>query len=482
MGFSGGKIRPLLLPHKRASETVPQFRIDGVTLQKEEMLPLPNRASTRFICLYFLALLCLLSIRPFWLDEILQLVGSRCGLRALLTGYASHSAGQSPLGPVLQFPFVKLLGISRFAARLPSALASVLSCLGLLRLCKSCGVEAPVWTLAAFACLPLQLRYATEARPYELGLCIAVWATALAVEIIHSARIPLRSCTLYTVLAAAGVYTQPYTLFVILAHVAYAAVTVRNQILRLAVPALVAALLYLPWYLNSRTYWRSEVNAAELHFHFQAKLPLVIAREISGAGYLGALVLVCAMVLATQGEKLRPHRGFWMTLALVPMVLAVAADASFDYFFAIRQVIFVLPALVVLATPSQMQLRSWHWRALSTLLFLTMAASDARLFAKQPENWERAADVLASGTEKGGCIMALPDDSIGYFELFRPAIANAKCPAQIPPATRTVYLAVSPYFRDANAEAAAVHALQEAGFRSEDAGLPTRPRVIEFTR
>jgi hypothetical protein len=109
-----------------------------------------------------------------------------------------------------------------------------------------------------------------------------------------------------------------------------------------------ASCAYLPWYLHSRGYWKQEIDVDQLHFHLQAKLALLIPRELTGAGYFGTLLVV---LLALYGllhwRKDRSDRLLWLAVIVTPVGLAVLADLVFDHFFAIRQVIFVLPPLAI---------------------------------------------------------------------------------------------------------------------------------------
>jgi hypothetical protein len=63
---------------------------------------------------------------PLWLDEILQLIGTRdLGFSALLN-YVAENAGGVPLGYLTQAATIHLVGYSVFAA---SSVVSVLACL-----------------------------------------------------------------------------------------------------------------------------------------------------------------------------------------------------------------------------------------------------------------------------------------------------------------------------------------------------------------
>src|SRR5690242_10069270 len=80
-----------------------------------------------FLC-YGIILLACLPTKPFWLDEVLQLIGTTTRSWQAMIFHVQHNRGAVPLGYLTQWPFVLAAGPSPFWARLPSAIFSVLSC------------------------------------------------------------------------------------------------------------------------------------------------------------------------------------------------------------------------------------------------------------------------------------------------------------------------------------------------------------------
>src|SRR4051812_41230623 len=75
------------------------------------------------------ALLVFISrLRPLWLDEVLQAIGTRDLPTSRVFGYVQNFPGAAPLGYVLQHWSVVALGFSTSSARATSAAFSVLSC------------------------------------------------------------------------------------------------------------------------------------------------------------------------------------------------------------------------------------------------------------------------------------------------------------------------------------------------------------------
>ena len=133
----------------------------------------------------------------------------------------------SPLGYIPQFAAVHLFGFSASSARLPSAVWSLAACAGVFLLARRMDLQQPLIAVAIFALFPLQLRYALEVRPYELALALGIWATvAFLAWLLPQAESAPRAA-LYALAMAAALYTFPFTLFVAIAHLAWACMTRR---------------------------------------------------------------------------------------------------------------------------------------------------------------------------------------------------------------------------------------------------------------
>jgi uncharacterized membrane protein len=138
-----------------------------------------------FLAVYTCALAALLPVLSLWLDEIYDLIVARMDHLADVLTYVPHVSGNVPLNYVIQFASVHLLGYSAFTGRLPSAISSVIACAGVFVLARKLGLRWPLLATGIFALFPLQLRYAMEARPYELALCLSVWATVAFLRVLE---------------------------------------------------------------------------------------------------------------------------------------------------------------------------------------------------------------------------------------------------------------------------------------------------------
>ena len=385
---------------------------------------------------------------------------------------------------------MSLLGYSTFSARLPAALMSVLGCLGVYQLAKWAGIKRPVWCFVLFATFPLQIRYAAEARPYSQALCAAIWLT---VTFLHlRARPGQRLFWIYAVLCTFGLYTQPFTLFVAAAHATFAAIEIRatknSTLLRyVSIASVLAVLAFIPWYLFARAGWRNDVNGSDLHFRMHAKLPLEILRELTGAGYAATLLVIFLAVYALRSSSLaRRDKWFWAVLAIIPSFLALFADMAFDYFFAIRQFIFLLLPLAVLAVLGlEAMRRNGAPRlsmALTTLFIILNVGYSIRWFIKYREDWGRAAHILNQARGVENCIILLPDGSAPYYEFYVPGLEKAGCNMNNLDKIKSVYVAVSPYFRNPKGQVALQRQLQSQGFTLQSSDTTHEPDISVFRR
>jgi hypothetical protein len=124
-------------------------------------------------------------------------------------------------------------------------------------------------------------------------------------------------------------------------------------------------------------------------------------------------------------------------------VLTFAANTVFHYFFATRQVIYILPVLALLFVAGAETLG----KPGCILLAAFLAASiyeDVSWFRRPHENWQAAADSVASQIAPASCIQ-FTGDSVPLFYYFHPEFAARRCTSEL--ADRVV-LAITPYRED----------------------------------
>jgi MFS family permease len=177
------------------------------------------------------------------------------------------------------------------------------------------------------------------------------------------------------------------------------------------------------------------------------RTPLLILREISGAGYWGSGILTIACIIGLRSRLLerRYKQLLFLTIA-GPIAGALIADALFDYFIAIRQMIFALPGIVLLASEGFHTV--YRRRSIAGLCFAGSLLGvalwyDVRWFQRPREDWQAAASQLSS--EAGtSCILPIPARVLRAYEFFQPELGEHVCPAGLEQ-SRSVVIAQSPY-------------------------------------
>jgi uncharacterized membrane protein len=430
----------------------------------------PRAGLFLFLAAYACVLVGLLPVLSLWLDEIMDLmVVRRAGMQELLAGVAVNS-GNAPLNYIIQFWAVHALGYSAFVGRLPEAIFSLVSCVGVYALARRLELRWPLLAVAVFALFPLQFRYALEARPYSLALALSIWSTVAFFRLLDQPR-SLPRAALYTLSVAAGIYVLPFTLFVAVAHLARVR---REMLLPVASAIAIAGLAFVPWYLHAVVNWRADPVVTQAHETVTWRVVPMILHEVTGAGYVGA-ALVIAGVLAAFALGFA-DRWLWALYLLVPVITALVADAVFGYFPAIRQIIFVLAPLALLFTVGVEALFT-RWPtlglALAAALLITGVAADFNFFHRPREDWRAAAAILASEP----CVMYSPAESGPHYSFFIPELAKRNCAGD----ARRVALVISPYALN-NAFTDRQRQLTDAGYVKRAEFNPATPRVEIYVR
>ncbi|HET8549274.1 MAG TPA: glycosyltransferase family 39 protein [Bryobacteraceae bacterium] len=392
-----------------------------------------RRADALTMCASTAIIAAVLPLRPFWLDEVLQLVGTRPE-RTLsqVVGYVPENPGSAPLGYVVQHVFLRWFGVSRWSARLPSALFALASCFATITLARRAALRHAWLAGLLFCCLPLTLRYAAEARPYSQAVFLSVAATLVFLGMPDSPR--RRALVAYAAVLVAGVYTHPFTLLTAGGHVICAVVTRRWRLASAcAVTILFAGALFTPWVMYAGSRWQKTILLS--HFQFVAgwKTPAMLFRELSGAGYWGSGLL---FALAAIGARALPADTVVLLVGIAGVTLlgGIAADAAAGYFVAVRQFICALPPVVTLAAARPVA-------PVIAALLLVCAWKNAQYFRAADEDWESASAAIAAEVRAGRCLLVEPAGELRIYAALVPALSSADCrePA------RQVVLAVPPY-------------------------------------
>jgi uncharacterized membrane protein len=438
-----------------------------------------------FAC-YALAALACVELRPFWLDEVLQLIAtSSPSVDDFMRSMGSNNPGAAPLGYLTQRPFVLAGGPSNFWARLPSVIFSILSCLVLAQICRQLSMNAlpnrdregvgalainpqilSVLVTILFMAIPLQFRYAVEARPYSEALCFSLLAVLAFLKLISGPSLPAAVLCVLAIVAA--LYTQPYAILNVCGVIFWSACTdakAGNWRRAFLGPSCLAIslLAFLPWYLLESGKWASGIQEHRIPaFHWTFALLLDVTKGISGDGYLcsAALIFLAAAAFLARSD----FRGLLLATILFPVAGALAGDAFSNYFFASRQILFALPGLVILATLGLLELfRRNKGVAIAASAILLGAAfqKDVTMQTKASENWPAAARAVSEIARNGRCLEVVPASSMELYSFFVPGLETKVCAAS--PLQKGAALITSLYTTTPELIAAADH-FRERGF------------------
>jgi len=435
---------------------------------KETPLLRSRRGLYIFLGLYAATLILLIPIKPLWMDEIIDLNGVRNADLHGVLAFVPGNAGGVPLGYLVDFWMIRLFGYSECIVRLPSVVFTVLTCLAVYILGWQANLRAPLLAATLYAVSPLTLRYALEARPYAQAACWSAFSTVVFLSLVR--RPILGKAARYAALVALGLFTQPYSIFVSVAHLIWVVLVKRNM--RAAwlagIAVAVASLAFLPWYLKAHAMWQGAVSSGA-RFFVSGKDLLVIPHELMGTGYIGAAVTGIAILIGLAWSSwAREEKVLWVLYATIPIVLVPVADAYFGYFLAARQMIFALvPISILIAAGADVR----RWSIVPALALLAaMVYEDIRWTRRQGEGWQ----VAAAQLKTADCSIFVPAGARTMYLFFDPQLRV--CDENSLTAVGSIALALSP---DQYAEvyAAARQKLVQAGFRRVDDVRAANPRI-----
>lgn len=387
------------------------------------------------VVIYLAGLFGLIGARPLWFDEAIQLTGTLASDWHSLIRDVTQTPGGMPLGYLSQYWIISAAGFSVWTARLASALAGALALALFIILARRFGMTSG--TVVVAVCLwmvcPLLLRYSLEGRPYMQGLFFALAAVLCQLQLCRANSV--RWALGLAVCLAAAAYSQPFAIFAPLGFSLCNARHERTKCRVLTCTAYATAgLLLIPWLLAAMPHWREAIAQTRTGFEWRFSLALALIRECVGDGYVAA---VPALLLAAHNVwRARRSPSIDSRLAMVgailsSVVLALIADAKFDYFFAIRQLIYGVPFLLLLMADEISAL--WAQRnarlPVAGLIILFLSASitkDYTYLTDKREDWNKLSTQMSKALG-GGCILLPEGDSGKIYFLFRPEIAAHLC-------------------------------------------------------
>jgi mannosyltransferase len=376
---------------------------------------------------------------------------------------------------------IRLFGYSELVVRLPSVLFTVWTCAAVYILAWRANLQVPLLAAVLYAVSPLTVRYALEARPYAQAACWNAFSTVVFLSLVRKPT--LGKAARYAALVALGLFTQPYSIFVPVAHLIWVVLVKRNM--RAAgfagTAVVLASLAFLPWYFKAHGAWQGAVSSG-VRFFVTAKDLRVIPHELMGTGFIGAALTAIAIVVALGwSSSSREDKFFWALYAATPLLLVPAADAYFGYFLAARQMIFALVPISILIAGC-MDVRRWGL-VLPMVLLGAMIYEDVRWIRRPGEGWQAAAIQLSQFSQQisdpGNCTLFVPGGSRTLYVFFEPHIIV--CDENTLTSFVGVAFALSP--DDSTSQyAEAKQKLDQAGFRKVADLRTADPRIEVYRR
>lgn len=342
--------------------------------------------------------------------------------------------------------WTKVFGTEKLVMRLPSYLFTLLALLGMARIARRVIPEArsALWVAALFALSPWVVSITNFARPYHLGLCLAIWTTVAALG-MHEDGPRLRWRVGFVLLSALGLYTIYHYAFVLAWQIGLLALLswrmgAEKRMRSLA--ALVASgaaivLLFSPWFRVLRVHLRASARSGD-YFTGAVESDQWITRALRalqdfaladstyvfGGAWLrlvlpalGIATLVLA-VWAFAGPARKAldgtARAFWLSAPLLPLLIILSDVMRGSHTIFITKLCFgFVPLLVLLVV------RAWlaaPWRALRVtgLTLWAVVLGLAVVFttyadAKKTNHNERAAALLAQADSDSHLVVLSSD-------------------------------------------------------------------------
>lgn len=392
------------------------------------------------ILCYGVVIVACLTLRPLWLDEVVQLVHTTAPSVRALVHEIPYDIGAAPLAYLTQYPLAHAAGASRFWSRFPSAVSSVLACWALVLFCRELEIprRASLASLAIFLLIPTQFRYAIEGRPYAEALWLCVVSLVLLLRFLRTARIPW--LCLLVVAGIAAIYTHPYAILPSVGMAAWSAFFGYRQRrwkppLAALVGLAIATLSFVPWYFYSWPTWQADEALGGIpKFQWTAGLAQDVFKGISGGSFLCSLSFVALAIAGVSAGRISRDRRMLLLFGAVCVLAAVlTADALRGYFFAGRQLLFALPAMVVLAGLGLcrcFERRTWAGILLGAVFCGASLKNDIGIAGTRTEDWQIAAQTLERVSGEGYCLTFVRQELGGaaLYDVFVPGLRSHQCP------------------------------------------------------
>jgi hypothetical protein len=377
----------------------------------------------------YLAVLLSLSVQlPLRLGELMQAFASLEFSWQSFFGWIARTPDGVPGGFLAQLPFVLAAPHDRVLLRLVSVISAIAACCVLFRFAKMIPVEAPLLVTIAFALLPAQIEMASQGRPAELALLLAVLSAAQFARVLLKPTIA--KAGLYACLLTCCLYTEPvsflpaagYVLFL----VRFAGSKMQQTALAYLMPATVLpALLFLPYYT-----WSSP----------QRSVDWLSDGPAGDAFWIWTGLLLCVLLLCGIAATIPPSdwpaskRTILFCLAggsIVTITVCWLLDANAKAAFDPAQVLAALPGLLLLSFASLEWLFADRRLPAAVLLLilvgLSLPPSIEYAMSPGPELSQLAYAIPRRLTKDSCLALVQMHEARSFFLFYEPQLAPSLC-------------------------------------------------------
>ncbi len=348
----------------------------------------PLGSGVALIVAYGVLLIATDLILPLRVSELLQMLAAWHFNWGRFVGWIVQTPGSAPLNYFVQLPLLLLWPHARLAARLPSVIFAVGSCVVFLLLVRRLYLKRTIWALIVFMLVPLHYHLASEAAPFELALFLLLTATLTFLDLLKTPNVK-RSIT-YGALLTLAFYTEPYSFVPAIGYLLFLLRFVdraheRRVIWFVLPPTAVPAVLFVPYYAwahpQASEFWPAP-PAASAHFSFG----LQVLQSLADSSYsewlsLVLFILLAAGVVAGTWSTFRPtiylltkRIGlFCLAGGLLVTVLIDLLIGTLNKRFNGVEMIWAVPGLSFFSVQDRNGCsgeRLWRWRVCSPPLLL----------------------------------------------------------------------------------------------------------------
>jgi 4-amino-4-deoxy-L-arabinose transferase-like glycosyltransferase len=299
-----------------------------------------------------------LGAESLWLDEIGEALVAQGPLVGIFEGVKGHY-GATPLDYLITAAVIRL-SRAEWVLRLPAALWGTLSVYSLFRLGRRLGSPVIGGIAAVLLALsPFHIRYSQELRFYALFVFLAMLSTDAL--LVAWERCSSRAWGLYAAATTLALYSHPYTVLVVSFHAIWISTkwiasrrlhALRSQaqanLVGFTLACVAVSTAFCPWiwfrgHEHSVGTWQAPLLDWKL-----VREVLVIFSGWGDDTLWQSWAALAVLGLLAQFRQDRASALLLLAWVVFPLPFVVLTDQRFSYFFAPRQVLFVLPMYLLL--------------------------------------------------------------------------------------------------------------------------------------